>query len=58
VELVQLAPGKSVDDVLAWVEKPAGAPPGMPLRGVSPCRPPHEHGMIQEFEVPAALSAR
>jgi hypothetical protein len=87
VELVQLAPGKSVHDVLAWVEKPAGPPPGMPLGGVSPLsrggvasfevelapgrygmicflpdvkdgRPHHEHGMMQEFEVPAALSAR
>jgi uncharacterized cupredoxin-like copper-binding protein len=87
VELVQLAPGKSVHDVLAWVEKPAGPPPGMPLGGVSPLarggvasfevelapgrygmicflpdvkdgRAHHEHGMIQEFEVPAALSAR
>jgi uncharacterized cupredoxin-like copper-binding protein len=87
VELVQLAPGKSVHDVLAWVEKPAGPPPGLPLGGVSPLgrggvasfeveltpgrygmicflpdardgRPHHEHGMIQEFEVPASLSAR
>jgi hypothetical protein len=87
VELVQLAPGKSVHDVLAWVEKPAGPPPGMPLGGVSPlgrggvasfevslapgrygmiCFLPdvtdgkahHEHGMIQEFEVPDEVAAR
>jgi uncharacterized cupredoxin-like copper-binding protein len=87
VELVQLAPGKSVHDVLAWVEKPAGPPPGLPLGGVSPlarggvasfevelapgrygmiCFLPdvkdgkahHEHGMIQEFEVPAKVAAR
>jgi hypothetical protein len=87
VELVRLAPGKSVYDVLAWIEKPEGPPPGLPLGGISPmarggvasfevefapgrygmiCFLPdakdgkahHEHGMIQEFEVPASLSAR
>ena len=87
VELVQLAPGKSVHDVLAWLEKPVGPPPGLPLGGVSPlarggvasfevelapgrygmiCFLPdakdgkahHEHGMIQEFEVPARVAAR
>ena len=34
VELVRLAPGKTVDDVIAWVEKPAGPPPGEPLGGI------------------------
>jgi hypothetical protein len=87
VELVQLAPGKSVHDVLAWVEKPTGSPPGLPLGGVSPLarggvasfevelapgrygmicflpdtkdgKPHHEHGMIQEFEVPAKVASR
>ena len=33
--LVQLAPGKRVHDVLAWIEKPAGAPPGKPIGGVT-----------------------
>ncbi len=85
VELVRLAPGKSVHDVLAWVEKPASPPPGMPLGGVSPLarggvasfevelppghygmicflpdikdgKPHHQHGMIQEFEVPGSAS--
>jgi hypothetical protein len=87
VELLQLAPGRSVHDVLAWVERPVGPPPGLPLGGVSPlarggvasfevelvpgrygmiCFLPdvkdgkahHEHGMIQEFEVPAKVAAR
>jgi hypothetical protein len=34
VQLVRLAPGKTVDDVIAWVEKPAGPPPGEPLGGI------------------------
>ncbi len=50
VELVQLAPGKSVHDVLAWVEKPAGPPPGMPLGGVSPLA----RGGVASFEVQLA----
>ena len=47
VELVRLAPGKSVHDVLAWVEKPAGPPPGLPLGGVSPIA----RGSTASFEV-------
>jgi uncharacterized cupredoxin-like copper-binding protein len=50
VELVQLAPGKSVHDVLAWVEKPAGPPPGLPLGGVSPL----SRGGVASFEVDLA----
>jgi hypothetical protein len=33
--LVQLAPGKSVHDFLAWIAKPEGAPPGKPIGGVT-----------------------
>jgi hypothetical protein len=33
--LVQLVPGKRVHDVLAWIEKPTGAPPGKPIGGVT-----------------------
>jgi hypothetical protein len=87
IELVQLAPGKSARDVLAWLHTPDGAPPGLPLGGVAPLsvqgvawfevdlaagryalicflpdskdRKPHfEHGMVQEIEVGAAMSAR
>jgi uncharacterized cupredoxin-like copper-binding protein len=47
VELVRLAPGKSVHDALAWVEKPAGPPPGLPLGGVSPI----DRGGVASFEV-------
>ncbi|HKU60939.1 MAG TPA: hypothetical protein VJQ44_06970 [Gemmatimonadales bacterium] len=50
VELVRLAPGKSVHDVLAWVEKPAGPPPGMPLGGVSPLG----RGGVASFEAELA----
>jgi hypothetical protein len=33
--LVQLAPGKSVHDVLAWIHRPVGTPPGKPIGGVT-----------------------
>jgi uncharacterized cupredoxin-like copper-binding protein len=36
IELVQLAPGKTAREVLAWVHKPEGPPPGLPLGGVAP----------------------
>lgn len=35
-ELVQLAPGKSPHDVIAFIERGVGDPPGLPLGGVSP----------------------
>jgi hypothetical protein len=35
-ELVQLAPGKSPRDVIAFIERGVGDPPGLPLGGVSP----------------------
>ncbi len=35
-ELVQLAPGKTPQDVIAFVEHGVGSPPGLPLGGVSP----------------------
>lgn len=35
-ELVQLAPGKTPQDVIAFVEHGIGTPPGLPLGGVSP----------------------
>lgn len=36
VELIRLAPGKKVSDVLAWLYKPEGAPPAEGLGGTSP----------------------
>jgi uncharacterized cupredoxin-like copper-binding protein len=33
--LVQLAPGKTVHDFLAWIGKPNGPPPGKPIGGVT-----------------------
>ena len=37
--LVRLAPGKSVQDVAAWLEKQAGPPPGEPLGGITAIHP-------------------
>ncbi len=37
-ELVQLAPGKTADDVVAFIERGVGTPPGLPIGGVSPLR--------------------
>lgn len=36
IELVQLAPGKTAQEVLAWVHHPEGPAPGLPLGGVAP----------------------
>jgi hypothetical protein len=33
VLLVQLAPGKSLNDIMEWVAKPNGPPPGKPIGG-------------------------
>jgi hypothetical protein len=33
--LMQIAPGKTVADVLKWMEKPQGPPPGKPLGGTT-----------------------
>lgn len=35
VELIKLAPGKTPQDVMSWIQKPNGPPPGEPLGGVS-----------------------
>ena len=49
-ETPSLCTGWSVHDVLAWVEKPAGPPPGLPLGGVSPLA----RGGVASFEVDLA----
>lgn len=36
VELLRLAPGKTVADLLSWLSKPAGPPPASAVGGVSP----------------------
>ncbi len=36
IELVRLAPGKSMQDLMAWIEKPEGPAAGVALGGVSP----------------------
>lgn len=38
VQLVRLAPGKTVQDLLDFIQKPAGAPPGELVGGVAPTR--------------------
>lgn len=36
LELIKLAPGKSMNDLLAWVKKPNGPPPASGMGGVTP----------------------
>jgi hypothetical protein len=36
VELVRLAPGKTLPDLMKWFEKPAGPPPASAIGGVAP----------------------
>jgi hypothetical protein len=38
VMISRLAPGKSAQDMVAWMLKPVGTPPGVPLGGVSAMR--------------------
>jgi len=45
VELVQLAPGKTVKEVLDWIGKPEGPPPGKAIGGVAGMEP----GMTEYF---------
>jgi uncharacterized cupredoxin-like copper-binding protein len=33
VVIIQLAPGKTLDDMMGWVAKPIGPPPGTPIGG-------------------------
>jgi uncharacterized cupredoxin-like copper-binding protein len=47
IELVQLAPGNTAAEVLAWVHEPMGSPPGLPLGGVAPLA----RGGVAWFEV-------
>lgn len=57
IEIVRLAPGKSVTDVLQWIESPNGPPPGNALGGIAAIEPgahgyfrvqmtPGEYGLI------------
>jgi uncharacterized cupredoxin-like copper-binding protein len=39
LELVQLAPGKTAKDLMAWVAKPDGPPPGNAIGGVTTLMP-------------------
>jgi hypothetical protein len=36
IELVRLAPGKTADQFMGWITKPAGPPPGSAVGGVAP----------------------
>jgi uncharacterized cupredoxin-like copper-binding protein len=45
VQLIQLAPGKTVKDVLDWIGKPDGPPPGTAIGGVAGMEP----GMTEYF---------
>jgi hypothetical protein len=35
VELVRLAPGKTLEQFMSWIAKPAGPPPGSAIGGVA-----------------------
>jgi hypothetical protein len=39
IELIRLAPGRTAQDVLAWLKDEEGPPPGVPLGGVAPLEP-------------------
>ncbi|HEV2643495.1 MAG TPA: hypothetical protein VGT98_12345 [Candidatus Elarobacter sp.] len=39
LELLRLAPGKTADDMLAWIGKPNGPPPGSSVGGLAPVNP-------------------
>ena len=45
--MARLEPGKTAHDLLAWIEKPAGAIPGTAIGGVSPLA----RGEVAWFEV-------
>jgi uncharacterized cupredoxin-like copper-binding protein len=45
VELVKLAPGKTVQDLMAWIANPQGPPPGNALGGIAGMG----HGVVQSF---------
>lgn len=35
IEVIQIAPGKTAQDVLAWIQNPKGPPPGTPMGGIA-----------------------
>jgi len=45
VELVKLAPGKTVNDLLQWINSPQGPPPGNAIGGIAGM----EKGAVQSF---------
>ena len=45
VELLKLAPGKTVNDLLQWINNPQGPPPGSAIGGIVGL----EKGMVQSF---------
>jgi uncharacterized cupredoxin-like copper-binding protein len=45
VELIRLAPGKTVDDLMAWMQSMQGPPPASAVGGIAGM----EHGMVQSF---------
>jgi len=45
VELVKLAPGKTLRDLMAWIEHPQGPPPGSAIGGIVGI----QRGLVQSF---------
>lgn len=45
VELVKLAPGKTLQDLMSWIANPQGPPPGSAIGGIAGM----QHGAVQSF---------
>lgn len=50
VVLVRLAPGKTAQDVVAWMEAQAGPPPGMPIGGTTLLSTGESNQIVATFE--------
>ncbi|MEO8448716.1 MAG: hypothetical protein ABI647_02935 [Gemmatimonadota bacterium] len=48
--IARLAPGKRATDLLAWIEKPQGPPPGQPLGGITGINPGQSISITEDFE--------
>lgn len=47
--LAKLAPGKTAQDLLAWIEKREGPPPGMPIGGIADLAPGRVNYVTADF---------
>mgnify|MGYP003575483752 CR=1 FL=1 len=49
IVIMRLAPGRNAADVLAWMEKMDGPPPGMPIGGTTPMAQGEENIITLDF---------